>query len=417
MRESKKVNWLPLFGMNFLSVMNDNYLKVLAFFIATTWISKDNESIVIMLASALFVLPYIAFSPLAGRLAYDYPKVKIIRYAKLAEIPIMVLASLSFIYASIELCLLSVFFMGLQSALFSPAKYGIIKDIGGQARVPYATGAMEMLTFLGVLTGTFLAGICGDLRMMPDFAPYEQYIQGGTLIGFAVLGYVISLGIKAKELPAEEERGTLNPIRFVVNTYRWSKKVEGLNVIVFSLATFWAIGSLLHMNITIHCEQSLSLSNQETSYVMALVAVGIALGCYITGVISNRKMKMWLVPLGGLGMFLSSTAIVLFNPSVVYFTVLIVVAAFSAGIYKIPLNAYIQNRVKGKYLGIVLAYNNLMVFSFILFSSGVFGLVETQANSRMVFAVISIIALVITLFTWRKVPGAKKIEAIDLDTV
>ncbi|WP_068473365.1 MFS transporter [Saccharicrinis aurantiacus] len=407
--KTRKTFWLPLFITNFLGVLNDNYLKYLVFFISTTWIMKDSESIVIMLASALFVIPYILFSPIAGKLARDYSKAKIIQRAKLAEIPIMVIASAGFIFESIIVTMFAIFLMGLQSALFSPAKYGIIRDIGGKEGISYGTGAMEMLTFMGVLIGTYVAGVSSDISKSESLGTYQLPIVCSALIGFAVIGWLLSLKIHPQEsTPEEEDDTSLNPIIFLVRSYKWSKQVKGLNVVIMSLATFWAIGSLLQMNITVHCRNVLELSDTATSSIMASVAIGIGLGCYLTGVIMNKGIKMYLVPIGGLGMLICVSLIFVLNPSTTLFTILIILTAFFAGVFKIPLNAFIQDRVKGRMLGLILAYNNLMLFTFILLSAGIFGVVETAASSIGVFAAVAIITLIATLAAWIRIPGAMK---------
>jgi acyl-[acyl-carrier-protein]-phospholipid O-acyltransferase/long-chain-fatty-acid--[acyl-carrier-protein] ligase len=411
MNKTKKANWLPLFITNFLGVLNDNYLKYLVFFISTTWMMKDKESIVIMLASALFVIPYIAFSPIAGKLARDHSKAKIIQRAKLYEIPIMAIASLGFIMHSVTITMFAIFLMGLQSCLFSPAKYGIIRDIGGKEGIPFGTGAMEMLTFMGVLIGTYIAGITSDISLIDSLAPYRTIIVCCALILFAVLGWLLSLKIAPKEtVPDDEDETTLNPITFLIRSYKWSRQIRGLNSVIMGLATFWAIGSLLQMNITVHCRNVLELSDTATSSIMALVAIGIGAGCYITGVISNKQVKMYLVPIGGIGMLICVASIFIFNPETTLFTVLIVLTAFFAGVFKIPLNAFIQDRVEGRKLGLILAYNNLMLFTFILLSAGIFGVVETIADSLMVFGAVTAITLVITIVAWFKIPGAGRLK-------
>jgi acyl-[acyl-carrier-protein]-phospholipid O-acyltransferase/long-chain-fatty-acid--[acyl-carrier-protein] ligase len=411
MNKTKKANWLPLFITNFLGVLNDNYLKYLVFFISTTWMMKDKESIVIMLASALFVIPYIAFSPIAGKLARDHSKAKIIQRAKLYEIPIMAIASLGFIMHSVTITMFAIFLMGLQSCLFSPAKYGIIRDIGGKEGIPFGTGAMEMLTFMGVLIGTYIAGITSDISLIDSLAPYRTIIVCCALILFAVLGWLLSLKIAPKEtVPDDEDETTLNPITFLIRSYKWSRQIRGLNSVIMGLATFWAIGSLLQMNITVHCRNVLELSDPATSSIMALVAIGIGAGCYITGVISNKQVKMYLVPIGGIGMLICVASIFIFNPETTLFTVLIVLTAFFAGVFKIPLNAFIQDRVEGRKLGLILAYNNLMLFTFILLSAGIFGVVETIADSLMVFGAVTAITLVITIVAWFKIPGAGRLK-------
>lgn len=407
--EKSKFRWIPLFITNFLGVLNDNYLKYLILFIGTTWLAEDRESIIIMLASGLFVIPYILFSPIAGKLARDHSKAKIIQRAKLYEIPIMIIAALGFILHNILIAMVGIFLMGLQSALFSPAKYGIIRDIGGKEGIPYGTGAMEMLTFLGVLIGTFSAGVVSDVSTSVQWAPYQILIVCCTIILFALIGWLISLKINPKEtVPNEDEDTSLNPFVFMRNSYIWSKQIKGLNIVIFGLATFWAIGSLIQMNIIPHCRSVLNLSDTTTGVIMALVAIGIGAGCYVTGVISNHKLKMYLVPIGGLGMGISVTLIFILNPSTTWFTILIILTAFFAGIFKIPLNAFIQSKVEGRKLGLILAYNNLVLFSFILISAGIFGYVETKTNSLIVFATIAAIIWLITIITWLKIPGAKR---------
>jgi acyl-[acyl-carrier-protein]-phospholipid O-acyltransferase/long-chain-fatty-acid--[acyl-carrier-protein] ligase len=91
------------------------------------------------------------------------------------------------------------------------------------------------------------------------------------------------------------------------------------------------------------------------------------------------------------------------------FSVLIFITAFFAGFYKIPLNSFIQANVKGRLLGDVLGYLNIMVFMFILFSAGLFqGMnVLTKDNTLVVFAFIAACSLFVGLFFYVKVPGVK----------
>lgn len=408
--EKSKFRWIPLFITNFLGVLNDNYLKYLIIYIGITWNSTEKE-IILSLASALFVIPYILFSPIAGKLARDHSKSKVIQRAKLFEIPIMVVASFGFMTSNMLIAMTGVFLMGLQSALFSPAKYGIIRDIGGKEGIPYGTGAMEMLTFLGVLIGTFTAGVVSDTSKSELLAPYRILIVCSTIILLALFGWLMSLKINPKEtVPDEENQTSLNPFTFMRESFLWSKKIKGLNIVIFGLASFWAIGSLLQLNIILHGQDLLLLTDTETSTIMALVAIGIAAGCYITGVISNHKLKMYLVPIGGTGMGISVSLIFLMNPTTTWFTILIVLTAFFAGIFKIPLNSFIQSKVEGRKLGEILAYNNLVLFSFILIASGIFLIVSKITDSIAVFATIAIIIWIITIIAWLRIPGANTMK-------
>ena len=402
-----KLKWLPLFSTNFTGVLNDNLLKTLIGFVCVLWIGTDSKATLVSAAAALLVLPYIFLSPWAGKLAKEHPKATIIKAAKLAEIPIMILAVFGFVFANIYVVMTAMFLMGAQSCIYSPSKYGIIRDIGGKQGISFGTGAMEMLTFVAVLAGTFLGGYISDLdQYFSNNVPL--IILCASFIVLALVGWIASLGIQVHETePEEDSDDTLNPFLFPFRWFKWSKQIQGLNYTVLGLSVFWLLGSMVQMNLYIYCEEFLHLSNTATGTIMALVAVGIGAGCYAAGIISNHKVNTKLVPIGGAGMALSMLIILLAKPDVILFTILIIIFAFFAGLFKIPLNAFMQDKVKGRELGPVIAYNNQMVFLAILLSAGIFSLVEAAFDARMVFLTVLVITLVITAIVYVRLPGVR----------
>ena len=404
-----RTNWFPLFSTNFAGVLNDNLLKTLIGFVCVAWLEPGSKASLVSAAAALLVVPYIFLSPWAGKLAKENPKATIIQWAKMAEIPIMIIAATGFFTSNVYVVLISMLLMGLQSCIYSPSKYGIIRDIGGKEKISYGTGAMEMITFIAVLLGTFLGGLISDLHNHFENPKNETIILVSTLMILAFIGWIFSLSIKAKEsAPQDDSEDTMNPFLFPFKWFKWCKQITGLNYTVLGLAIFWLIGSMVQMNLYIYCEEFLELSNTATGTIMALVAIGIGAGCYLAGVISNHKVNTKLVPIGGIGMILSMLAIFLLNPNATIFTILIIIFAFFAGFFKIPLNAFMQDRVKGRELGPVIAYNNQMVFVAILFSAGLFSFIESAFNARIVFLAVLIITFIITIISYIKIPGTGK---------
>jgi len=162
--QGKKKNWFLLFSANYLGVTNDNFVKHCIIFIGVTWIlpSYITQSRLISLVSAALVVPYLFFSPLAGRLSVLYSKQKVFRLCKLAEFPVVLLAVIAFYYQSVTLSLVAVLLMGILSCLYSPSKYGLIRDIGGEKGISFGNGMLETMAFLGILSGTFLASFLAD---------------------------------------------------------------------------------------------------------------------------------------------------------------------------------------------------------------------------------------------------------------
>ncbi|WP_075591405.1 MFS transporter [Labilibacter marinus] len=409
MENKKSAKWFPLFSTNFAGVLNDNLLKTLIGFVCITWIGLEHKAQLVSAAAGLLVLPYIFLSPWAGKLAKENPKSLIIQWAKMAEIPIMIIASTGFFTKNVYVVLFSMLLMGLQSCIYSPSKYGIIRDIGGKEGISFGTGAMEMITFVAVLLGTFLGGVISDLHEHFENPRHQTIILTASLMILAFVGWLFSIKIEAIETePEDDSDDTLNPFLFPVKWFKWCKQVTGLNYTVLGLSMFWLIGSMIQLNLYIYCEKFLELSNTATGTIMALVAIGIGAGCYAAGVLSNHKVNTKLVPIGGVGMTISMAAIFFIKPDVTIFTILIIIFAFFAGLFKIPLNAFMQDKVKGRELGPVIAYNNQMVFVAILISALLFPIIEGSFNSRMVFLFILILSLAITLMAYFRIPGAGK---------
>jgi len=383
--------------MNFLTVLNDNLLKWLVCFISIKWVTTVSESVIIAIASAMLVLPFILLSPLAGLLSVKYEKKNIMLIGKIAELPIMMIAVFGFVFQSIYLVMAGVLLLGVQSSLFSPSKYGLIRDVGGEEGIPFGTGTMEMLTFIGVLLGTFLASEISD--------HYHISLIIILLIGVGLLGLLSTILIKAEEpQPNKNYNESVNPVKFMIHSFKMAQQVKGLNYVILGLSFFWLVGALLQMNIKVYCDGLLKLTNVETGIVMVVAALGIGIGCFVTGLLSKNKVKIQFVPIGAVGMIIFFAMTYFMNPGAILLGIFIFFTAFFSGMFKVPLNAWIQSHVKGRMLGDILAYENICEFGFILFSSVIFYLVE----SRMVFIVLLALTLFIGIVLFFKIPGLKE---------
>src|SRR3982751_2015734 len=84
--------FLPLFSTQFLGAFNDSLFKqaVVLFVTYQLYSSASKELVFSSIAQGLFILPFFLFSALAGQLADDHDKARLIRIVKLAEIGIMI---------------------------------------------------------------------------------------------------------------------------------------------------------------------------------------------------------------------------------------------------------------------------------------------------------------------------------------
>ncbi|HBZ34436.1 MAG TPA: hypothetical protein DEO38_04975 [Bacteroidales bacterium] len=380
--KSNTYNYHPLYLTNLWGTINDNFLKTLSCFVAIKWVDEQYQSLVVSIAAAMLVLPYVFCSPLAGRLTQHYSKRRIVQVAKLVELPIVLIAILGFVYKSIAVVILALFLMGLQSSLYSPAKYGLVREIGGVDDVSRGMGGMESISFFAMLMGTVIAGVVVDTT-----SPLTQYI---LLLVFAILGLLHSLTIRANE-ERTHSRDRVNPIAFLRQSHEKAKKYPGLNPIIYTLSVFWWLAATVQISVLIYCQQALGMDSMTTGFTLCAAAIGISLGCVMAGYVGKKHFLLGWVPYLGWGISFLLFMIFAVKMSPWFFGVMMFVMSFVCGFFKIPLDAEIQRLVRGSELNTILAYFNQVSFIFILLASATFALITWFLPVRYIYLFASLV--------------------------
>ena len=370
----KRKSFVPLFVTNLFGTLNDNFLKTLASFIVVGWISDPSLKPVFMgLTAAALVLPYIFCSPLADRLTVVFPKRRIVQLAKWMEIPIVGVGIAGFALHSAALVVAAVLLMGLQSSLYSPAKYALVRDVGGEDRISTGMGGMEGIAFLGVLTGTILASFAVD-RCPP-------WLQWLGLVGFAVAGLVASYTVRAEEVLSRSIHA-IGPVRYLRRAHRMAKGYPGLNAVIVTLSVFWWAAAMLQMGLLVYGREVMKLDATHTGLMLCAAAVGIVVGQVVAGLVDRRHPLLALTPLTG-WLAAALLAALFFMPMGPRgFGTVLTLLAFDLGFFKLPFDAEIQKVVKGPKLNTMLAYFNQVSFLFMLVASGCYALVSWLCGPR-----------------------------------
>ena len=400
--KSSSANWLKLFLTNLFTLLNDNYLKNIIYFVGVTWTLPEflSDSLLLTLISAMLVIPYLLFTPLSGRLAVIFSKQKVYMYCKLCEFPIILLACIALITHSIFFCVFSVFLMGVQSCLSSPSKYGIIKDIEGEEKIAYGNGMMEMMSFVGILLGTILGTMLSELVSI--------WIICALMLLFTTISFITVYRLKIVEIPSEKPIfNTINPIKYMIESFRFAQKYKGINDAVLGSSIFWMIAGMLQLNLVIHCRQTLELSNIGTGLCMSSAAVGIALGCVFAGKILRSDNAFRMINIGLLAMNIFLSLIIVFNPNVYIFSLLMFGVTFFGGIFEVPCLAIVQRAPIGRIVGDMMAYLNFANFVLVLIGTAIFYAVSAFFNESSIaiftsIEVILFLSLIYFVFKFRK---------------
>src|SRR5439155_8253426 len=176
-----------------LAAFNDQAIHASAMFYAISQNSLS-EATAISLMPILFFAPWALFCTLAGYLADRYSKRQSLVFWKVAEIGITLVALTGFWLGSGPmqssygpyLVLSTVFLMGMHSAFFVPAKYGVMPEILQSQLLSRGNGILESLSFLAVILGTVGGGVMYGYFDDTD----REYCVGLVLLALAVIGAV-----------------------------------------------------------------------------------------------------------------------------------------------------------------------------------------------------------------------------------
>lgn len=342
MNESTSPSWKrgfwSLMVTQFQNAFSDNALKNLIILAALAHLSeKDRESHVAMVG-ALFAGPFILFSMLGGWMADRFSKQRVMQTVKTAEIGIMIFAAIALGLHNQHMQLFAIFMMGCHSAFFGPSKYGILPEILPLERLSWGNGLLELLTFLGIILGTVTGGLlAGSFQGKPA-------ISGVLLAALALLGWFFSRQITHVPAGNPTARLRANPITDLWREMKVIKLDRDLWRSTWGNAGFFAIAALVQMNLLIYAKNVLQLNETQNGLLSAALAIGIGVGSVIAGYASRGHIEYRLVPLGALGLALSTIPMGLHGISTATFTLCLIALGLSGGLFIVPITAVLQHR-------------------------------------------------------------------------
>src|SRR3990167_1953993 len=271
-----RFSFASLNAAQFLGVLNDNIYKLLLIFFLLKTLGVEKAGLIISSVGALYVLPFLFFSDLAGVLADRFSKQKLIRILKIAEVFITFFAFFAFYAKSPFSCYILLVLLATHSALFGPSKYGIIPELVEKKNITRANSHMTSLTYLAMIIGTFLASFLTEITG-------ENYVLSISFcFVFSIFGLIFSFGIQ-KTLPQKaNKKPKILFIKEVFSTIKECKQIPFLATALFGSAYFLFIGAFTQLNIIPFAIQSLHLSDYVGGYLFLLTAIGIVLGSLVS---------------------------------------------------------------------------------------------------------------------------------------
>ena len=382
-----------------LGALNDNIFKLFVVFALIKLGAAADSSRVLALAGALFAVPFILFSAAAGTLADRVSKRNIVLLCKGLEVSAMALAIPAFARGSAGALYAILFLVGTHSALFAPAKYGIIPELVGSDRISQANGLLVMLTYLAIILGSAAAPWLG-LHFGGRYAAAQW-----VCVGIALAGLLAGVLIRRTPPSGSQRPASLFFVREIVRTLRSLRGQRELKLAVFASAYFMLLGAFLFADLIPYGMQRLGLTEEHAGYLFFLAALGIALGAFCSGRLSGRNIEFGIVPIGATLLTVMVGLLGLLHPALHGAYALVFGTGVGAGLFIVPIDSFVQFAAPPQQRGAVLAAAGFLSWLGVIAASGLVLLCnQLRLDAGAMLIVLAALTLALTIWALRVLP-------------
>jgi MFS family permease len=360
-RALKKGFW-GFFWTQVLGALNDNLYKM-AMIVWITFEANDlgefTRNTLVIVSSGVYILPFFLFSATAGWLADRYPKDLVIRWTKVAEIFIMLAGAFAFMLESIPALMIVLFFMGAQSAFFSPAKYGIVPELCESEKLMRANGLIGMGNLFALLAGT-LGGIFLGL--------FDKLIYAAiAVLLVAIVGYLTSTRIP--KLPARAPELKREGDLFQETFYRLRdiKRMPLIFPFLISISMFWFHGAYMLQLLPLWSRVGGVRYGVFISLTLVLFSCGSGLGSLLCG--QNKKADPASSMRALILLAVGTCAIAILPQGELPCFAALTIAGMAAGYYSVPLYTIVQKESNLDIRARVFSGGNILDAGFMVLAS------------------------------------------------
>ncbi|WP_290703128.1 acyl-[ACP]--phospholipid O-acyltransferase [Amphritea sp.] len=339
----------------------------------------DLQILLTAVVNGLILLPFIMLFTPAGFLADKYPKNRVMKFSAWAAVAATGLITLSYFQGWFIVAFALTFVLALQSAFYSPAKYGYIRELVGEDNITEGNGWVQAVTMVAILSGIAVFSLLFEIRVEGAFqlTPEQSLQQIAPLGWLLIAGSLIEL-VLAYRLPKTRE--TNHEVIYDWKAYRTGKTlVQNLSSIyhtrtiwlsIIGVSLFWSVSQVMLAVFPAVAEAHYGVHNTFVIQgTMALAGVGIMIGSVLAGRWSSHYINIGLIPLGAVGVALGLILLPQVS-SVFYQGGVFFLIGLSGALLNVPLQAMIQFNAGSNQTGKVLAgsnfIQNIAMLSFLL---------------------------------------------------
>lgn len=388
------------------------------------------------IVNALILLPFVLLFTPSGYLADKFSKNKVMRASAWFALCLTLLITYGYYAGWFWFSFGMTFMLAVQSALYSPAKYGYIKELVGKTRLTQGNGMVQAATMISILLATFTFSILFEhLLQQHSWQSKDDILQTIAPLAWILVGMTAIELLLAYRVPqtTETQHDTrFNWIAYITGKTRrstlkiaWNNPFIWLSII--GLSIFWSVSQVILATYPAFVKEHLLITNTAiVQGMMANAGIGIMLGSILVARLSKDQIKTGLIPVGALGITLAISLIPLLNSPYTQ-AINFLFFGIMGSLFVIPLRALMQYHTQNGQLGRVLAafnfIENIIMLLFLILTIAlvqpdviyqllvIIGWMTPQAHlalsglsSVQIFSLLSLIVLLGTAYTLYKLP-------------
>lgn len=319
------------------------------------------------LASALFILPFLLLSDLAGRWVATQNLRDVIIRIKNLELVCAAVAGTGLVLGNLTLLLIALAGLGAQSTLFGPSKFSWPARTERIEDLPAVTGSIEAITFIAILLGSLVGGLLVSAPIA-----LSVLVLGLAIIGRYLAGRLPSVPpLSVQNSPYQDHPQALRSRRLI----SW----------------FWFLGASYLTQLPLLTQQIMGWTAESVSWLLAAFAIGVGAGSKWVSRIPNRAQPLGFVGLIVFGISLPFAAAV----SPIAGLANLLALGVAGGLYVVPLYVWMQTYLNASELPQAIGRNNRLNAA-LMVASAAFSialLVLLEVTPTLYFIVLALLSL------------------------
>jgi len=351
---------------------------------------EQQQIILTAIVNAMILIPFILLFTLSGHLSDKFAKTSVMRISAFSAVLITLGITYCYYNSLYKTAFGFTLLLATQSAIYSPAKMGYIKECLSKAGLSRGNALHSSVVLIAILLGTVFFSYLFEafLGTMQVSTPEEILMKiapvGWVLVGLSTVEFLATLGTRfypTKLSSAQLSIPKLISFQYLASNFKAMRTNEIVWYSILGTAIFWGMSQNLVAVIPAHAKVNFGVESPlVVNAMLASSVIGIMIGAFLSGRKSLNFIRINNIYTGSIMItvcailvpVVSSLSFIPNSTALILVTSIILLFGVGAGMMIVPLNALMQAHSPEDGLGSMLAgknwLQNISMISLLIFT-------------------------------------------------